>query len=180
MRHDPAIHHLEEERMKPGIKAGLIGGAVLVVLNLIGLVPVLGCISMPLQLLAYVGIGMLAGFWLAPRREGGKAAGQGAIAGLMAAAIGGLASIVLAPVTLALSGGPQTILNQIPAESLEALRSAGIDPTSIITGGTTAGLTAICCVPVGLLLGAGLGALGGLIFAGIKPGEPDETVDPPS
>jgi hypothetical protein len=155
--------------MKPGIKAGLIGGAVLIVLNLLGLVPVLGCVSMPLQLLAYVGIGVLAGFWLTPRREGGRAAGQGAIAGLIAAAIGGVVSIALAPVTLALSGGPQAILSQLPAESLEALRSAGIDPNTIINSGTTAGLTAICCVPVGLLLGAGLGALGGVILAGIKP-----------
>jgi hypothetical protein len=166
--------------MKPGIKAGLIGGAVIIVLNLIGLVPVLGCLSMPLQLLGYVGIGMLAGFWLAPRREGGRAAGQGAIAGLLAAAIGGVVSIALAPVTLALSGGPQAILSQMPAESLDALRSAGIEPSAIINSGTTAGLTAICCVPVGLLLGAGLGALGGLIFAGIKPGVTDETVDPSS
>jgi hypothetical protein len=155
--------------MKPGIKAGLIGGAVLIVLNLLGLVPVLGCVSMPLQLLAYVGIGVLAGFWLTPRREAGRAAGQGAIAGLIAAAIGGVVSIALAPVTLALSGGPQAILSQLPAESLEALRSAGIDPNTIINSGTTAGLTAICCVPVGLLLGAGLGALGGVILAGIKP-----------
>jgi hypothetical protein len=141
----------------------------LIVLNLLGLVPVLGCVSMPLQLLGYVGIGMLAGFWLTPRREGGRAAGQGAIAGLIAAAIGGVVSIALAPVTLALSGGPQAILSQLPAESLEALRSAGIDPNTIINSGTTAGLTAICCVPVGLLLGAGLGALGGVILAGIKP-----------
>jgi hypothetical protein len=155
--------------MKPGVKAGLIGGAVLIVLNLLGLVPVLGCVSMPLQLLGYVGIGMLAGFWLTPRREAGRAAGQGAIAGLIAAAIGGVVSIALAPVSLALSGGPQAILSQLPAESLEALRSAGIDPSAIINSGTTAGLTAICCVPVGLLLGAGLGALGGVILAGIKP-----------
>jgi hypothetical protein len=155
--------------MKPGVKAGLIGGAVLIVLDLLGLVPVLGCVSMPLQLLAYIGIGVLAGIWLAPRREGGRAAGQGAIAGLIAAAIGGVVSIALAPVTLALSGGPQAILSQLPAESLEALRGAGIDPNTIINSGTTAGLTAICCVPVGLLLGAGLGALGGVILAGIKP-----------
>jgi hypothetical protein len=155
--------------MKPGVKAGLIGGAVLVVLDLLGLVPVLGCVSMPLQLLAYLGIGMLAGFWLAPRREGGRAAGQGAIAGLIMAAIGGVVSIALAPVSLALSGGPQAILRQLPPESLQALQTAGIDPRAIINAGTTAGLTAICCVPVGLLLGAGLGALGGLILAGVKP-----------
>jgi hypothetical protein len=168
--------------MKPGIKAGLIGGGVLIVLNLLGLVRVVSfsCFILPLQLLAYVGIGLLAGYWLAPRRAGGKAAGQGAIAGLLAAAIGGFVSIALAPVSLSLAGGPAAILSQIPAESLQAWSELGIDPSSIINGGTTAGLTAICCVPVGLLLGAGLGALGGLIFAGIKPGETDETVDPSS
>ena len=155
--------------MKPGVKAGLVGGAILVALGLLGLVPVISCLSMPLQLLGYIGIGMLAGFWMAPRREGGRAAGQGAIAGLMAAAIGGLVSIVLAPVGLAISGGPQAILRQFPAESLQALESAGVDPNAIFNPGTMAGLTAICCVPVGLLVGAGLGALGGLILAGIKP-----------
>jgi hypothetical protein len=155
--------------MKPGVKAGLIGGAALVVLNFIGLVPVLGCIAVPLQLLFYVGIGVLAAYWMAPRREGGPAAGQGAIAGLIAGAIGGIVSVALAPVSLAMSGGPQAILRQLPPESLQALQSAGIDPAALIGPGTTAGLTAICCLPVGLLLGAGLGALGALILAGTKP-----------
>jgi hypothetical protein len=169
MYYDSSADYLKEERMKPGIKAGLIGGAVLFVLDLLGLVPVLGCLSMPLQLLAYIGIGVLAGFWMTPRREGGPAAGQGAIAGLIAAAIGGVVSIFLAPVSLAMSGGPQAILSQLPADSLRALESAGIDPNIIVNPATTAGLTAVCCVPVGLLIGAGLGALGGLILAGVKP-----------
>jgi hypothetical protein len=155
--------------MKPGVKAGLVGGAILVGLNLFGLVPVVGCLAAPLQLLGYIGIGVLAGYWVAPRREGGPAAGQGAIAGLIAAAIGGIVSIVLAPVSLAVSGGPQAILSQLPPDSIQALQSAGIDPNVIVSPATTAGLTAICCVPVGLLVGAGLGALGGLILAGIKP-----------
>jgi len=155
--------------MKPGVKAGLIGGAAVVVLNLIGLVPVLGCIAIPLQLLFYIGIGVLAAHWMAPRRQGGPAAGQGAIAGLIAAAIGGIVSVALAPVSLAMSGGPQAILSQLPPDSLRALQSAGIDPAALIGPGTTAGLTAICCLPLGLLFGAGLGALGALILAGIKP-----------
>ncbi len=155
--------------MNPGVKAGLVGGAALIVLNLIGLVPVLGCVSLPLQILSYIGIGVLAAYWMTPRREGGRAAGQGAIAGLIAGAIGGIAAVVLAPVSMALSGGAEAMLRQIPPESLQALQSAGINPSSIINAGTTAGLTLICCVPVGLLLGAGLGAVGGLILAGTKP-----------
>jgi hypothetical protein len=155
--------------MKPGVKAGLVGGAALVILNLVGLVPVLGCVAFPLELLFYLGIGVLAAFWMAPRRAGGPAAGQGAVAGLIAGAIGGIASVALAPVSLAMSGGPQAILRQLPPESLQALQSAGIDPSAIVNSGTTAGLTAICCLPIGLLLGAGLGAVGALIMAGAKP-----------
>jgi hypothetical protein len=155
--------------MKPGVKAGLVGGAALVILDLVGLVPVLGCVAIPLQLLFYVGIGVLAAFWMAPRRAGGPAARQGAVAGLIAGAIGGIASVALAPVSLAMSGGPQAILRQFPPESLQALQSAGIDPSAIVNAGTTAGLTAICCLPIGLLLGAGLGAVGALILAGAKP-----------
>jgi hypothetical protein len=154
--------------MKPGFKAGLIGGAVLIGLNSLGLVPGLLCLSVPLQLLAFVGIGMLAGFWLTPRREGGRAAGQGAIAGLMATAIAAIVSIAFVLGIVVLSGGPQAILVQIPAQYQEALLSSGNDPNTVFTYGTLAGIIA-ACVPVGLLLGAGLGALGGLILAVIKP-----------
>jgi hypothetical protein len=48
--------------MKPGVKAGLVGGAALIVLNLVGLVPVLGCVALPLQLLFYIGIRVLAAY----------------------------------------------------------------------------------------------------------------------
>jgi hypothetical protein len=154
--------------MRPGVKAGLVGGAALIVLDLIGLVPVIACIVVPLELLFFIGIGVLAAYWMRPRQGGGPAAGQGAIAGLIAGAIGGIASVALAPVSLAMSGGPEAILRQIPAESLQLLENAGINPSTLINWGTTAGLTAICCLPLGLLLGAGLGAVGALILGGTR------------
>ena len=61
------------------------------------------------------------------------------------------------------------MLSQVPPESLQALQQAGIDPNVIFGGGTMAGLVLVCCLPLGLMLGAGLGALGGLIFAAAKP-----------
>ncbi len=70
---------------------------------------------------------------------------------------------------MALSGGSQAFLSQLPPESLQALEQAGIDPNALFGGGTMAGLVLLCCFPLGLLLGAGLGALGGLIFAAAKP-----------
>lgn len=153
----------------PGLKAGLIGGLVLALVDLLGLVPVVSCIAVPLQMLLFIGIGALAGYWLTPRRGGGPAAGQGAIAGLVAGAIGGIVNVVLAPVSLSMYGGSDAILRGFPPESLQALQSAGIDPYALVSPGTMAGLTAVCCLPIALLFGAGLGALGGLILAGTKP-----------
>ena len=153
----------------PALKAGLIGAAIVLVLNLIGIIPVIGCIGLPLELVAYGVIGALAALWMMPRREAGRAAGQGALAGLIAAAVSGVVRAILTPISMQLSGGTSAILSQVPPESLQALQQAGIDPNVIFGGGTMAGLVLVCCLPLGLMLGAGLGALGGLIFAAAKP-----------
>ena len=153
----------------PALKAGLIGAAIVLVLNLIGIIPVIGCIGLPLELVAYGVIGALAALWMTPRRAAGRAAGQGALAGLIAAAVSGVVRAILTPISMQLSGGTSAILSQVPPESLQALQQAGIDPNVIFGGGTMAGLVLVCCLPLGLMLGAGLGALGGLIFAAAKP-----------
>jgi hypothetical protein len=153
----------------PALKAGLIGAVIVLVLNLIGVIPVIGCIGLPLELLGYVVIGVLAALWMTPRRETGRAAGQGALAGLIAGAVSGIVRAILTPVTMQLSGGTAAILSQVPPDSLQALQQAGIDPNVVFGGGTMAGLVLVCCLPLGLLLGAGLGALGGLIYAAAKP-----------
>jgi len=153
----------------PALKAGLIGAVIVLVLNLIGVIPVIGCIGLPLELLGYVVIGALAALWMTPRRETGRAAGQGALAGLIAGAVSGIVRAILTPVSMQLSGGTAAILSQVPPDSLQALQQAGIDPNVVFGGGTMAGLVLVCCLPLGLLLGAGLGALGGLIYAAAKP-----------
>ncbi len=153
----------------PALKAGLIGAAIVLVLNLVGIIPVIGCIGLPLELVAYIAIGALAGFWIVPPRVTGRAAGQGALAGLIAGVASGIIRTILTPLSMKLSGGTSAMLSQLPPESLQQLQQAGIDPNMIFNGGTMAALVLVCCLPVGLLLGAGLGALGGLIFAAAKP-----------
>ena len=153
----------------PALKAGLIGTAIVLVLNLVGIVPVIGCIGFPLEMIAYIAIGALAGFWVVPPRATGRAAGQGALAGLIAGAASGIFSTILTPLSMKLAGGTSAMLSQFPPESLRQLQQAGLDPNVIFSGGTMAALALVCCLPIGLLLGAGLGALGGLIFAAAKP-----------
>jgi hypothetical protein len=155
--------------MSPWLKAGLIGGAVLVVLNLLGLIPCVGLITCILGLLAYVGIGALAAHWMPPVRMAGAAAGQGALAAVLAALIGGIVNAILMLIQTAILGSAQ-ILSQIPTDTLRQLEEAGMDPQVFETfvgpgGALLAG--SFCCVG-GLILAAILGAIGGAIYAGIR------------
>lgn len=155
--------------MRPWLKAGLIGAAVMVVLSLLSIVPFLSCLAFPLQFLAYLGAGALAAAYMLPRRETGPAAGQGALAGLMAGLASGLISLVLTPASLAMQGGASAIINQLPPDMLQQFEQVGVDPSQILNTGTITGVTGLCCLPTGLIVGAILGALGGLIYASIKP-----------
>ncbi len=155
--------------MRPFLKAGLIGGAILVVISLLSLIPVLGCVSLPLTLIGYLAVGALAVHYMPPRRESGRAAGQGALAGLIASLIAGLVQAILTPLGYSMSGGAETLLAQLPPDTLQQLQQAGVDPNVLFSGGALAGFSLICCLPVGLLIGAGLGALGGVIYAAARP-----------
>jgi hypothetical protein len=153
--------------MSPWLKAGLIGAVVLVVLNVLGLIPCVGFFTCIFGLLVYAGIGALAAYWLPPARDTGSAAGQGAAAAVLAAVIGGLVNMVLTTIQMSLMD-TSAILSQLPAESLRQMEAAGIDP-GMFTG-PTAGLFygGTCCLG-GLILAAILGAIGGAVYAGVKP-----------
>jgi len=161
--------------MSGWLKAGLIGAVIVVVLKVLEVVPCVNCCAIPVEWVAYGCIGALAAYWIRPMRTMGAGAGQGALAALIAAAIGGVIGIgvsvvgatVLAPFQVAM-------LRQMPPEFLSELARAGIDP-GLITGaggGTVETITsgAMCC-GVGLVIAAVLGALGGLIFAAVKSGK---------
>ena len=153
--------------MSSWLKAGLIGGAVLVVLDLLGLIPCVVFITWILMPVAYAGIGVLAAYWLPPARAAGQAAGQGALAAVLAALIGGVVNAIILTVQYAVVN-TSAILSQIPAETLQQLQQAGIDPASLVGPRAGALCGSGCCI-TGLVLAAILGAVGAAIFAAVKP-----------
>jgi hypothetical protein len=153
--------------MSSWLKAGLVGAAVVTVLNLLGLIPCVGFITCILGLLAYAGIGALAAYWMPPLREAGTAAGQGALAAALAALVGGVVNAIVSTIQLAVAD-TAAILSALPAESLQQLQEAGVDPSVFTSPAFGAAMGSACCI-VGLILAAILGAVGGAIYAGIKP-----------
>jgi hypothetical protein len=152
--------------MSPWVKAGLIGGAVVVVLNLLGLIPCAGVVFCGLGILAYAVIGALAAYWMPPLRSAGPAAGQGALAAGLAAVIGGIVNWIVTTIQFAITD-TATVIESIPAESLQQLRDAGIDPSVFAGSGAGAAFGGICC-GAGFLIAIVLGAIGGAIFAAVK------------
>jgi hypothetical protein len=159
--------------MSPWLKAGIVGAILLVVLNLLGLIPCVGLITCVLGLLVYPGVGALAAYWVPPARDVGRSAGQGALAASVAALAGGLVNMIVFLVQ-ASTMSPASILSQFPPETLQQLQELGVDPSvlssyagpmgALIGGGT-------CCVG-GVILAAGLGAVGGALFTVLRPGSP--------
>lgn len=153
--------------MPSWLKAGLIAGAFLIVVSLMGLVPVLGCLSLPLTWIGYILAGVLAVIFLPPGRTAGQGAGQGAIAAVIAQLLGGVVSVILGIIQASTVNTAQ-ILSQIPQESLEQLRAAGIDPSVFVGPAGTGSVLLVCC-GVGVLVAAVLGAISGAITAAVKP-----------
>jgi len=163
--------------MKPWLRAGLIGAAVLAGFAVLNLVPAVGgccCFAWPVL---YFGIGMLAGSFVPPVRDSGTAAGQGALAALLAQFVGGIVNTVIVAIQSA-----TTDVSQVYADLITAWQSAGLNTTTLEgalkdmpswltgqSGGLIAGVASgAMCLVGGLLLAAILGALGGLIFAALK------------
>jgi hypothetical protein len=110
---------------------------------------------------AYGCVGALAAYWMPPRRLCAPAAGRGALAGTIAAAIGGtIGQILYLVITSAfdLSGDPEACAFLNPY----ALREMT---------GTVVALLALYAAYQALAVGiaAGLGALGGLLLAAVQP-----------
>jgi hypothetical protein len=143
---------------KAGLKAGLIGLAIMLVMTLINqILPISGAlvyVSCGVNSLIYAGIGVLAGFFLAPPRTAGKGAGAGAIAGLISAGISGVVGYIIMSVRLARGLG----IPGLDPQQMQQLAASGMDPKMFAIPG------AIC----GMAIGAGMAAIGGAIFAAVK------------
>ena len=146
------------------MKTGLVGAAVMVNLQILGIIPCVACCTWPLAYVAYGCIGALAAYWMPPPRQPGPAAGHGALASAIAGAIVG----VVGPI-IALGMSAVCIPLGMPGYDLGG---GGIDPPALweTFGGLVAYVTcATGCYALGVSFAAGLGALGGLFFAAIHP-----------
>jgi hypothetical protein len=155
------------------LKAGGVGAAILVVLSLLSLIPCVSCITFFLTLIAYVGIGVLAAYWMAPPRTGSNGAMTGAVAALAASLIGGLVSMIINSIYFAATGSAQfaQALADIPPDQLAALAEVGIDPAMFAGGAgiaTVLGVGAFCCL-LSVLVAAALGAAGGGYWGSSHP-----------
>jgi len=161
--------------VQAGLKAGLIGGVIAVVLALIGQIPCVGWVICYLgSLVLMVGVGALAvnfgGSVIATSAEG---AGAGAIAGAITAFIGGVVNVVIGLIRAAIFGATAAAgaLGQIPPEAWRALRDLGIEPSLVARwatgfGGQLVG-GSLCCL-MGIVIAVVLGALGGLLWKTTK------------
>ena len=154
--------------MSSGLKAGLIGAGVGLVLSLFGLIPFVGCCTLFIGWAVYAGAGVLAAYWLMPPRSAGKGAGVGAIAGL----ISGLGASVVPTISAIVQGiaGTTNAASFVDPQMMQQLVDMGIDPEMFAMFTGTAGSIlggAMCCVG-SLLIGAALGTIGGAIMAAAK------------
>ena len=155
---------------KAGLKAGLIGAGIILVVTLLSQIPFLNCICCGLTWLVYAGIGALAGYFLTPPRTAGTGAGAGAIAGLVSGAAGGLIWAIIMAIQTAI-GGAQNIMSAIDPQVMRQLAELGVDPEMFAIFSGVGGVViagGMCCL-TGLAIGAGMGAIGGAIFAAAKP-----------
>ena len=157
--------------MQNGLRAGAIGAVIAVILNLVGIIPVVGCCTFILTLVLWVGVGVLAGYFgnkLNPMQTGGDAAKAGAVAGAVTSLVGGVAQTIIFAIQAAV-GGSVPALSQISPEQLRQLREAGVDPAilSSVAGilSSVAGVIGVgsCCCIIGTLIAAALGAGGGAL-----------------
>ena len=162
--------------MSAWLKAGLIGGAILFVLDLIGQIPIICCCIPLLMLIVYIVVGVLAASYMPPPRDTGKAAGQGALAAVVASFIGGVINIIISLFRAAFWSTSQVgqAWTDIPPDVRYMLRDMGIEPefvtefSNFMAGiGGTAICGSICCLG-GIIIAAMLGAIGAAIYAASK------------
>ncbi|MCP4543234.1 MAG: hypothetical protein GY832_39475 [Chloroflexi bacterium] len=148
---------------KAGLKAGVIGMVILVVMTLLNqfvllkIAQAFSWISCGINLLVYVGMGVLAGLFLVPPRTPNQGAGAGAIAGLVSGVISSAVGVALLFAQVA-SGQP---IPGVDPQQMQLLAESGVDPAILVVLGS---IGAVCSLAIGI----GLAAIGGAIFAAVK------------
>jgi len=148
-------------------KAGLIGAVLVIVLSVLGLIAApLGrgvgwFATSVLESAVYGCVGALAAYWMSPVRTKGAAAVRGASSAVIAAVIGGVGRMAV---------------NVAAIVALGPLRAAGLRSQllpELLTGTGDGALVTFAAgaayFAVWAIIAAWLGALGGLIFAAVRP-----------
>ncbi len=155
----------------PGIRAGLIGGTLAALLSLLSLIPFFGCLTMPVSLLVYFGSGVLAAVLHLRRRPRAGTQGvaqAGFLAGLLTGLIDAIIGLVTVPLALAMTGGSQVIVHQLPVEVTTLVDALGLTPQTVFGTAGLLLLAAIVAVAT-IVLATLLGTLGGLLMAASRP-----------
>ncbi len=153
---------------RANIQAGLFGGVVALLLDFIALLPYIGpVLAVPLYPLAFLLTGLVAVRITPDTPSVGEAATGGAVAGFIAAVIGGLGAMFLYPIRLNIAGGPESLVKLLSPDTVQSLVERGIDPLALmdIVGGV--GLGMFCCT-LQLTTGIMLAALGAALYAAYR------------
>ena len=148
---------------RAGLKAGFIGAAVMIVWTVITrLLQVSGAFmyaACGVSSLLYIGVGVLAGLFLAVPRTARQGAGAGAIAGLISGGISSAIGTVILFIQVSRTG----MLPGVDPQQMQQLLDQGMNiQTFAVIGG-------VCGLRGGLARGTGLAAVGGAIWAALRP-----------
>lgn len=155
----------------PGIRAGVIGGTLAALLSLLSLIPFFGCLTLPVSLLVYFGAGALAAVLQLRRRPRATTQGvtqAGFLAGLVTGLIDAIVGLLTVPLALALTGGSQAIVTQLPVEVTSLVDALGLAPETVFG---TAGLLLLAAVIAlaTIVLATLLSTLGSVLLAASRP-----------
>ena len=151
------------------LRIGLLGAVIGAALGLLSLIPLLGCLALPLALILYIGIGVFAALRLPSPRSVGQGAGAGAITGALAGFGYGLVLTVTTPLMFTLTGGAEAMIQGLPPQLMEMYRQAGVDPQLLFNPLMVTFSAGLCCIG-GVVLAAILGAISGAIAAAAASG----------
>ncbi len=167
--------------MPAGLKAGLVGAAVAVLLSLLLPAPRVVWIAIAPSVVLYVAVEILAAYWAEFPRDVGKGASAGAVAGLVTGLAHGLLyglSPMIINVVRFIERDLWAALPRQFHQLLRGIRAAwrvGDDP-----GMASIGAAALWCGS-GIMVAVSLGAAGGAVFSSLQsesPTAPEETPPP--
>ena len=144
------------------VKAGLLATAVSIILNIIGMIPCISCLFLPITCIAWfaipMGAGYLAAEWSGLKRdEFSEGAKNGALAGVVLGILSGGVNFFLNIIKSLLNLSSQTALTFLEENS----EISNLLPSTLGIGGTI--ISGCICFFTGIVLNVLFSTLGGII-----------------